>query len=179
MFAIILAALAVSAGNLAAAASIGAVESSAALRTRVVLAFALFEGGMPVVGAVLERRLAEAVSSAAKPLAGSALALMGLYVLWSAIREESDAPHPLSTNRGILLTSALLSIDNLVVGDALGAAGVSLTATALTFGAVAILVAFVGLRIGAAMNSATARSGEFIAGALLLVIGVATAVGAF
>lgn len=119
MFEILLAALAVSAGNLAAAASIGAVEYTKAVQARVVLAFALFEGGMPVLGVLLGEHLSEVLSSDAKPAAGAALALMGMYLLVWSYRETTATPHPLSSSRAIVVTAALLSMYNLVVGDAL------------------------------------------------------------
>jgi putative Mn2+ efflux pump MntP len=175
MIALLLAAAAVSAGNLAAAASIGAVESDREVRARLVSAFAIFEGGMPVVGVLLGENLSRVVSVAAKPLAGTALASVGLYVLFASTREPPDGRHPLATNCGIIATSAVLSIDNLVVGDALGTAGVSLQATAATFGGMAIVIALVGLRLGSVLNSETTRTGEVVAGALLVALGVATA----
>ncbi len=173
----LLAAFAVSAGNLAAAASIGAVEYSKAVQTRVVAAFALFEGGMPVLGVLLGEHLSEVLSSAAKPVAGAALALMGLYLLIRLRRETIVTPHPLSSGRAIVVTAALLSLDNLVVGGTLGAAGVGLLVAAATFGTVAVLVAYLGLKVGRTMSVAAARAGDSLGGTLLVALGLATATG--
>src|SRR6476469_2150583 len=85
---------------------------------RVGVVFALFEGGMPVVGLLLGDQLSAAVGDLAAY--GAALLLVGVGLL--AIREalSADEDDELETERvegrRLLLTGLTVSLDELAVG---------------------------------------------------------------
>jgi putative Mn2+ efflux pump MntP len=70
-----------------------------------------------------------------------------------------------------------LSIDNLVVGFALGTVRVSFIVAASVIGAVSVAMSVVGLELGGRLGSGFEHRGEVIGGAVLALVGIALAVG--
>jgi putative Mn2+ efflux pump MntP len=78
----------------------------------------------------------------------------------------------------LMLTGLALSIDNLVVGFALGTSQRGILLGALVIGAVSVLLALIGLELGARIGSWAPRRGEQIGGVILISVGFAVAAGA-
>src|SRR5580704_17634844 len=123
MLALLLVAGSLGLNNLAASIAIGLSGVDRATRTRTAVAFGLFEAGMAVIGLLIGRQLSHALGSAADTVGGLLLIAAGAQMMISADRAPRDAPPPRAgAGMGKLLAlAAALSIDNLVVGFALGA----------------------------------------------------------
>jgi putative Mn2+ efflux pump MntP len=97
----------------------------------------------------------------------------GLYTaLRARSATSSDAPRGYAFSR-LVLTGAALSIDNLIVGFALGATDVSLLFAVLLIAIVSVGLSLLGLELGNRLGAVVERrSGEF-GGAVLIVVGIA------
>ncbi len=169
-------AVAVGLGNFAAAIGIGVSGVDARTRLRVGLTFGTFETAMPIIGIALGRRVAGPLGSDATYVGAGLLIATGLYGLWQARRGDAHPEGTLSTRR-LLLVAAALSVDNLVVGLALGASGTTILAAIVTIGVVSVLMTIIGLDLGSRLGARVQhRSGEIGAG-VLVVVGVALACG--
>ncbi len=95
---------------------------------KVGLTFAVFEGGMPVVGLLLGRSLSAALSEVAGYAAAIILLIVGLLTIREALSNEQEAQPALvaDDNRRLLLAGLSVSLDEFAVGFALGALNVSL-----------------------------------------------------
>ncbi len=179
VLALVLAAVSVGLSNGAAAVAIGVSGVDARRRTEVAVVFGIFEVGMPVVGLVLGHNLADSLGGAARWLGGGLLALAGLYGLVTGLRRARGGSHvPDGMSRGrLVLTGVALSIDNLVVGFALGAYHVSVVVAALVIGLVSVGLSLVGLELGARLGAGTGDRAEVIGSVVLMAVGVAIAFG--
>lgn len=99
MTALLLLAVALGLGNLAAAIGIGVGGVDRGTRVRIAVVFGLFEAGMPLVGLLLGRGLADTAGQAARWLGGGALVAfggVGLVRAWREARAGADDPGPAS-----------------------------------------------------------------------------------
>ena len=117
---IILVAAALGLSNFAAAIGIGLSGVDGRLRIRIAIIFGFFEAAMPLLGLLVGHRAAGSIGSAASYLGGGLLIATGLYAFAQAKMSSSVVAGPTNTGK-LILTGAALSIDNLVVGFALGA----------------------------------------------------------
>ena len=91
-------------------------------------------------------------------------------------------------NRGqlvrLLVSGLALSLDNLVIGFALGTYQIGIVAGAIIIGLVSVALSLLGLEIGARIGQWTQRSGwrslhgDQVGGVILISVGVAIAAGA-
>jgi len=178
MAALVIVALSVGLGNFAVATTLGVSGVDAKLRVRVALIFGAFEGVMPLIGLVLGRSLAHALGTAATPVAGALLGLAGAYAIVTALLGDRGATgSPEMSTRRLLLIGGALSIDNLVIGIALGAYHVDLVLAAVTIAVVSVALSLIGLEIGSWLGGRLGRWSELIGGAVLVAVGVAIGVG--
>jgi putative Mn2+ efflux pump MntP len=77
----------------------------------------------------------------------------------------------------LLLTGLALSLDNLVVGFALGADQTGIVTGAVVIGAVSVALSLIGLELGARIGSWAPQRGEQIGGVILISVGIAIASG--
>ncbi len=185
MIALLLAAVAVGLGNLAAAIGIGVAGVDAKTRLRVGAVFGVFEAGMPVVGLLAGRRFATELGEAVRWPAASLLMLVGALALIRSIRESRRSPGPAPRQPAIpapglgrlLLSGLALSLDNLVIGFALGTYGVGIAAGALVIGAVSVAMSLAGLELGSMLGRWAGRRSEQMSGVILILVGAAIAGG--
>jgi putative Mn2+ efflux pump MntP len=168
---IVLVAIALGLSNFAAAIGIGLSGVDGRLRIRVAIIFGLFEAAMPVLGLLVGHRVADSIGSTASYLGGGLLIATGLYTFVQARRGSSDDEVAGSTRSGnLVLTGAALSIDNLVVGFALGAYKVPLVEAAIVIAVVSVGMSLIGLEIGQRLGRSVEQwSGELGGGVLVLV----------
>jgi manganese efflux pump family protein len=84
-----------------------------------------------------------------------------------------------SPHLGRLLASGLvLSMDNLVVGFALGTYGVSVAGGAILIGSISVAMSLVGLELGGLLGQWAGRRSEQMSGLILILVGAAIAGGA-
>ena len=184
MLALLLVAASVGMSNFAAAIAIGVSGVDSRTRLRVGLVFGAFESGMPVLGLVLGEQVADPLGHAARWVGAGLLVAVGAYALVSAFRQQRrqarDSPAgPAHLGRGrLLLTGLALSLDNLVVGFALGTYSTSIVTSAIVIGAVSVVLSLIGLELGARLGRWAGERGEQLAGLMLISVGVAIAAGA-
>jgi manganese efflux pump family protein len=131
------------------------------------------------------------------------LIAVGLYALASAARAgRAQAPARAHTQRAgstadpagrgpgtagqvqpprvshLLVSGLALSLDNLVVGFALGAYHTSIALGVIVIGSVSVALSLIGLELGAGIGRWAGRRGEQLAGVMLISVGIAIASGA-
>lgn len=165
--------------NLAAALALGAL-GEIRRRWRILLVFAVFEFSVPLVGLWVGQVTSEAVSGRIDWLGPLLLTGLGIWTLFEARRktgEQAVLARWLTSWQGIVVLSAGLSVDNLVVGFSLGLGGLSPLAMALTIMSFSVLFSWIGLEIGARSRRSYETPTEIMSGLLLLGIAWADWVG--
>ena len=182
MLALLLVAASVGMSNFAAAIAIGVSGVDARTRLRVGLVFGVFESGMPILGLIIGERVAGTLGSDARWIGAGLLIAVGLYAIASAVRGHRSghpAENPAPTRLWRLILSGLaLSLDNLVVGFALGTYHTSVLLGALVIGLVSVGLSLIGLELGARIGQWAGERAEPLAGLMLISVGVAIAAGA-
>ena len=179
MLEVLLVALAVGLGNFAASVGIGVAGVEAKTRLRVGLVFGAFETLMPLLGLLIGRKIAGPIGSKASLVGGALLVAAGLY---GVVQSRRGQEPPNSGNlplRKLLLVGLALSIDNLVVGFALGASESSVVLTVAAIAVASIGMSLLGLEIGSRLGSRVEQRSEEIAGAILVLVGVALMLSLF
>jgi putative Mn2+ efflux pump MntP len=200
LIALIAVALAVAIGNFAVATAFGLTGASRRAQLEVALVFALFEGGMPLVGLLLGRQLSGGLGGAAHPAGGVLLGLTGLYGLLTGLRPAREpgkqAARAAAGQTGgrawrlrLWLSALALSLDNLVAGFALGAYHVPPVAALCTFAVAGGGLSLLGVELGRRASGLLSRQlaglpgkkqlsdlGELLASVMLIVVGVVVGV---
>src|SRR5258708_7049557 len=180
MIALLLVAASVGLSNFAAAIGIGVAGVDTRLRLRVGLVFGLFEAGMPIVGLIIGQRVAADLGHAARWFGATLLIAVGGYGVIKSIRARaggasSAGPSIAGSPARLLLSGLALSLDNLVVGFALGTYRVNTVTGATVFGVVSVVLALAGLELGAKIGQRAGSRGEQIGGAIPISGGVCIA----
>jgi manganese efflux pump family protein len=174
---ILLIAVSVGLDNFAASIAIGLAGVDRRVRLRIAVVFGLFEAGMPLIGLVVGNGLAHSLGNSAHLIGGTLLIATGAHGIYAALRSADD--HELSavlttTKLGrLLVLGAALSIDNLVVGFALGADHAAILPSIVAIGVVSVGLSLLGLELGARLGERVERYGELIGGLVLVCVGVA------
>jgi putative Mn2+ efflux pump MntP len=175
-----LAALSVGLSNFAASIGIGMSGVDARKRLRVGLAFGVFEAVMPVIGIVIGHNVSGSLGHVGRYLGGALLVATGLYTVWKSRREgdgeAAAGAGPLDTTR-LLVTAFALSIDNLVVGFALGVYPVPALLAGIVVAATSVALSLIGLELGSRLGRGVEKWADEIGGAVLAAVGVALAFG--
>jgi putative Mn2+ efflux pump MntP len=179
MFGLVLIAAALGLSNFAAAIGIGLSGIDARVRVRVGLVFGLFEATMPLLGLVLGRQVATSLGSTSAYVGGGLLIATGSYTVLQARRHRSDHASVGTRLGRLLVTGAALSIDNLVVGFALGTHKVPLALAAVVIAVVSVAMSLVGLELGRQLGRVVEKWSNEIGGAVLILVGVTIALGLF
>jgi manganese efflux pump family protein len=176
--ALLLVALSVGLDNFAASTALGVTGVDRRLRLRVAGIFGAFEGLMPILGLLLGRTVAHDLGSTAKPAAGALLGAAGAYAFVSGLRHNREGTRDPELNvRHLILIGGVLSIDNLVIGFALGAYRVDFWIAAVTIALVSIALSLLGLEIGGRLGARLGQRSELVGGAVLVLVGVAIGMG--
>lgn len=178
MVALVLVAASVGLDNFGAATTIGMTGVDRRLRIRVAVIFGVFEASMPLIGIVLGHSVSHDLGSATQPVGGTLLALVGVYtVLEETIGRKEDAPRPEPGLKRLLLIGAALSIDNLVIGFALGTFHVNLLVAAIVIAAVSVAFSLLGLEIGQRLGGRLGQRSGLVGGGVLIAVGIAIETG--
>jgi putative Mn2+ efflux pump MntP len=178
VLALLLVAASVGLDNFGAATAIGVGGVDRRLRLRVALIFGVFEAAMPVLGLLLGHSLAEHLGSATKLVAGGLLCLAGVYAIITELVGDKDADrNGQPSAKRLALIGAALSIDNLVIGFALGAYHVPLVVAAVMIAVVSVALSLLGLEVGSRLGNRLGQRGELVGGAVLIVVGGAIGTG--
>jgi putative Mn2+ efflux pump MntP len=161
--------------NFAAAIAIGLAGVDRHVRVRIAVVFGLFEAGMPVIGLLLGRGLSGSLGSHAHLAGGGLLMLVGLQMGVSTLRAGDKAPRALAgapVGRLVVLAAGL-SIDNLVIGFALGARNTPLALSVVVIGVISVALSLLGLELGSRLGAGTEQRSELIGAAVLVAVGAA------
>jgi len=176
MFGLVLAAAALGLDNFGAAIAIGLSGVNTRIRVRVALVFGLFEAAMPLIGLVVGRHLSTSLGSATSYIGGGLLVATGAFTVFEARRNHDSQRDAGAAQLGrLVVTSAALSIDNLVVGFALGTRAVPVVSSAVVIAVVSVAMSVVGLELGDRLGDMTGRWSEEIGGFVLILVGIAIA----
>ncbi len=176
--ALLLVAVSVGLDNFAACTALGVSGVDRGLRLRVALIFGLFEGAMPVLGLLLGHSLAAVFGSAVTPVAGAMLGIAGAYAIVTGLRHDGGvATNPKLGFRQLVPIAVALSIDNLVIGFALGTYHVNLVVAAVTIAVVSVTLSLLGLELGGQLGDRLGKWSEVVGGAILVLVGVAIGTG--
>lgn len=185
MLALVVAAVAVGLDNFGASIGLGLLPQGRRYRWAVAAVFGCFEAGMPALGLVIGSSLSNALAGTAPIIGGALLVAMGVYSvvreLWRPSAESGPGPgHRRGGRLGIVRLVALgavLSIDNLVVGFALGTYHVSLVEAVLVIGAASVGLSLVGLELGRRLGGRLGERSELVGGVALIAVGALVASG--
>jgi len=167
--------------NFAGSIGIGLSGVDGRTRLRVGIAFGFFEGLMPVVGLLVGQALAGTIGHWGRYLGAILLVLTGTYTFWQARRSShlDDDAHGTSTldMRHLVLLAVALSLDNLVVGFALGVYHVAIALAAVTMAGVSVGLSLLGLELGSRLGPRVGEFSEEAGGAVLVLVGLGIGTG--
>jgi putative Mn2+ efflux pump MntP len=133
---------------------------------------------MPIIGLLLGQAVAGHLGHIAKYVGSAILIVVGAYTIVQGRRVPSEprAPVRLRTHR-LLVMALALSIDNLAVGFALAVYQINIVLAAATMGVISVALSLLGLELGSRLGSRVEAWSEELGGAVLIVVGLAIAVG--
>ena len=141
-------------------------------RLRVGTSFALFEGGMPLIGFLLGRAIGGLLGSITSVLGIIILFGVGAWILKEALSKEKENNLAIDTWKGLLITSLSVSMDELAVGFSMGALGIPIVLTAILIATQAFLLTFIGTLVGNRIGEKLAGRAELAAGLVLCLLAV-------
>jgi putative Mn2+ efflux pump MntP len=160
--------------SFAVAAAIAAMQVTTGWqRLRISLVFAIFEGGMPLIGLGLGAALAHGIGQVADYLAGAAVIAIGAWMLLAGDKDEDKKASRLTSSRGLALIGIGISIslDELAIGFTIGLARLPVTAVIVAIALQAFLAAQLGLAVGAKIGERWRERAEQAAGIALILLG--------
>jgi manganese efflux pump family protein len=171
---LLLVSFAISLDNLAATLALGS-RTSSRRRLPVALIFAFWGGLFPIVGILLGRTLLGAVETYATLVGSATLVLLGAWIIVSALRGGSGARRKkiVGSFYALAMLGMTLSLDNLVVGVALGLHGAAPLVIGILVASMVFLSSLTGLIVGRKGFERWGVPTEIAAGLLLITIGVA------
>lgn len=150
-------------------------------RLRVGIAFGLFEGLMPILGLLIGQSLAGVLGGGGRYVGAGLLVLTGVYTIWQARQtgevERLEERHAALDTRRLLILAVALSLDNLVVGFALGVFHLPIALAAATMGLVSVGLSLLGLELGSRLGSTVGQHSEEAGGVVLVLVGLALGAG--
>ncbi len=134
---------------------------------------------MPVIGLLLGRQLSQTLGSHAHIIGGLLLIGVGAQTVLAATRSSGKSIRSVQGARmgRLLLLAAALSVDNLVVGFALGAYRAPVALSVAIIALVSVGLSLLGLELGNRLGTAVEHRSELIAGIVLFCVGVAILTG--
>jgi manganese efflux pump family protein len=182
VIALLLVALSLGLTNFAGSVSIGVGGVEPRLRLRVVVVFGAFEALMPIIGLLLGHAVARGLGHSASVVGGVLLGLAGLYGVLSAVRTRHHRTQASASSTAgwghLTVVGFALSMDNLVVGFALGAYHVSLVEAVVVIALVSVAMSLVGLELGDRIGDRLGPPAQFVGALCLTAVGVAIGLGA-
>ncbi len=174
MLTLLLVAGSLGADNFAAAIAIGLAGVDRQVRLRIAVVFGVFEAGMPLIGLVVGHSLSSTLGSRARLVGGGLLILVGVQMAIHAVRSAHDAPPALAgaPMAKLILLGAGLSIDNLVIGFALGARDTPLILSVAVIGVVSVGLSLLGLELGSRLGAEVGHWSELAGAGVLIAVGV-------
>jgi len=154
------------------AVSLGMSSVGRSDRLRVGASFALFEGGMPVVGFVIGRAASGVLGDLASLMGIVVLFGVGAWMVFEAVAGDEEARVDIEDWRGLVFTSISVSVDELAIGFGMGALGLPILVTVILIAAQAFVLTLVGTTVGNRIGERLAERAEVAAGLVLCGLAV-------
>jgi putative Mn2+ efflux pump MntP len=169
--------LSVGLSNFAGSIGIGLSGVDARTRLRVGIAFGLFEALMPLIGLLIGESIAGPLGAKGRYLGALLLVLTGAWTIYAARRSKEEGGPGTMSKRKLALTALALSLDNLVVGFALGVYQINIVLAAAVMGVVSVGMSLIGLELGSRLGARVEAWSEEIGGGVLILLGIALGAG--
>ena len=138
-------------------------------------AFAIFQGGMTLLGWLGGGLFAEYIEAVDHFVAFGLLALIGGKMIWEAFAGADECyvvdPKKINVKRLLLLALAT-SIDALAVGLSFALLEMQVVVPALIIGVVTLIFSMIGVAAGHGLKKVLGRKVEVIGGVILILIGI-------
>jgi putative Mn2+ efflux pump MntP len=137
--------------------------------------FALFQGGMAIIGWTVGGLFAGYIEAVDHYVAFALLALIGGKMMWEAFSagDRCETVDPDSMNIGrLLVLSVATSIDALAVGISLALLDVKIFLAALIIAGVTLVFSMLGVKAGHILQKIFGRKIEVLGGVILILIGI-------
>ncbi|MBE0412303.1 manganese efflux pump [Yoonia sp.] len=170
---LILLGVVIGANNFATALMLGALGHHKK-RWRIIITFAMFEFWVPLIGLWIGRTIATLVAFQVGWIGPVLLACLGVWMLTQAGRQSADdriKAKALTGWGGLLALSALLSLDNLIIGFSLGFSDIPALVVAVVIMMFSVAFSWIGLKLGNRAKGYYATLAEI--GCALLLLGMA------
>lgn len=156
----------------AVSAALAVAGVSGRRRLSLSLVFALFEGGMPLVGLAVGALVGAAIGGLADYVAIVLLAALGVYMFRAeeSGQEARIATLARSTGLTFIAVGLAVSIDELAIGFAVGVARVPVVPAILLISLQAFAVSQLGFGVGLRIGEAVREGAERIAGGILILL---------
>jgi len=165
--------------NFAVALMLGALGQHRR-RWRIAGVFGIFEFTVPLIGLLIGSVAADFLSGAGQLVGAALLLLLGAFAVRAPASEDLDADEMarrVTSRKGITALAAGLTLDNLVVGFALGLGDAEPLLLAGTIAAFAVVFTLVGIEIGRRGRRRGETAAQRASGLLLIALGIAVAFG--
>ncbi|MEX2527910.1 MAG: manganese efflux pump [Gemmatimonadota bacterium] len=162
----------IGANNLAISLTLGSL-GQAHRKWTIIPVFGVFEFSIPLVGLWLGRQWAHQVTDVMGWLPVALIAGLGVVTLVAAAIkrvDEEELARRLTSWRGLILLSAGLSVDNLIIGFGLGARDLPPLLVATTISLCSMTFSLAGLILGRTIRKHWRKVAEVGAGVLLLAL---------
>jgi putative Mn2+ efflux pump MntP len=154
--------------NFRTAIALGALRLKWRQAGQVALAFGFWDAVAPLVGILAGHYVSRTIGSSAEYAGAAALGAYGLYLLVQAW--GTAAPEEFDQIRALFGLPLPLSLDNVVGGTSLGLLGFSPWLAAPIFGAITVVMSFLGLQLGRAAAHFVRIRSDVLTGVTLVVM---------
>jgi manganese efflux pump family protein len=131
----------------------------------------IFHIVMPLGGMVIGKVLSQEFGSIATLIGGLLLVMRGLQMMFSSFKNE-EGPMISPVGAGLFIFALSVSLDSFSVGLSLGIYGARTMLTILLFGAVSMLLTWMGLIFGRKLQGWLGSYSEALGGSIVLGFGI-------
>jgi putative Mn2+ efflux pump MntP len=131
----------------------------------------IFHIVMPLGGMLIGKVLSQEFGSIATLIGGLLLVMLGLQMMFSSFKNE-EGPMISPVGAGLFIFALSVSLDSFSVGLSLGIYGARTMLTILLFGAVSMLLTWMGLIFGRKLQGWLGSYSEALGGSILLGFGI-------
>ncbi len=165
--------------NFAVALMLGALGQHRR-RWRIATVFGVFEFTVPLIGLLIGSVAAEYLSGAGQLVGAALLLVLGILAVRAPAAAEENRERlaaQVATWGGLTALAAGLTVDNLVVGFALGLGDAEPLLLAATIAAFAVVFTLIGIELGRRGRRNHEAASQTASGLLLIALAVAVALG--
>jgi putative Mn2+ efflux pump MntP len=164
---------------LAISVGVGVTQLAFDASLRVGIAFAGSEIAMQLIGYELGTGIGRMLGEVAQYAGLVLLAALGLTMIRKSLRDTKEASFDATKGVGLLLAALSISLDSLGVGIALPSIGIPLVPLLITVSISTTAFTLIGLAFGARLGVRYEHRAERAAGAMLVLLAAAFALGQF